>query len=175
MSYFSVFIACLIALFVHRYVVYLWMLQGGAMASGLNLASAIFTVTFVILFLSLPSEWSLPEREPTPEFSNTMNSAKQGDARSAYRIAAMYDQGEEVTKNKAKAVYWMRKAADKEYPEAEVALGTMYISGTYQEAGIPQDYRKGKELISKAAGQGHTWAKMLLFNLETEEARKSGK
>lgn len=172
MSFFSFFIAGAAAFFVHRYAVRRWLQKGKTVESCLNVGCAVFMSTFAALFLALPSQWSLPDRAPTEMFSDTMKKAEQGDPRAEYNVAVMYSLGEEVMRDKVQAVVWTRKSAEKGYPEAQVALGNMYVNGNYKNEGVPKDYRKGKEWIAKAAAHGHTWAAMLLNNMELEEKRR---
>lgn len=52
------------------------------------------------------------------------------------------------------ALYWIRKAADQEYPDAMQWLGRCYLSGD----GVPKNDNLGVMWIAKAAAHGHSIA-----------------
>uniref|UniRef100_UPI002593A415 tetratricopeptide repeat protein n=1 Tax=uncultured Psychrobacter sp. TaxID=259303 RepID=UPI002593A415 len=72
------------------------------------------------------------------------------DAEAQYNIGLMYDKGEGVRQDYAKAVEWYTKAANQDVPVAQYNLGLMYNKGE----GVRQDYAKALEWYIKAANQG---------------------
>jgi TPR repeat protein len=62
----------------------------------------------------------------------------------------MYKYGWGVPKDDAQAVVWWRKAADQGDPEAQNALGFMYVVGE----GVPKDYAHALSWFHKSAAQG---------------------
>ena len=79
--------------------------------------------------------------------------AEQGNATAQYNLGFMYDNGEGVTQDKAKAVEWYTEAAQQGYANAQYNLGSMYSNGE----GVAQDKAKAKavEWYTEAAQQGH--------------------
>jgi len=62
--------------------------------------------------------------------------AEQGDAKAQYFLGLVYDEGEGVPEDGAKAVHWYRKAAEQGDTEAQFWLGIMYAASE----GVPEDY-----------------------------------
>ena len=75
-------------------------------------------------------------------------------------LGKLYENGEGVPKDMAKAIELYRKAADLGNTEAMVSLGFAIYHGN----GIPKDYAKAAELWQKAADMGHTGAMNNLAN-----------
>ena len=84
--------------------------------------------------------------------------AEQGDADAQYNLGLMYDYGEGVPKDDAKAVYWYRKAAEQGHAKAQFNLGWMYANGE----GVAEDGAKAFSWYRKAAEQGHAKAQVKL-------------
>lgn len=76
--------------------------------------------------------------------------AESGDSFAQGTIGGMYDAGNGIDKDNAKAVEWYRKAAEQGDAIAQCNLGYMYDSGY----GVGQDYSKAIEWYEKAAKQG---------------------
>jgi len=76
--------------------------------------------------------------------------AEQGNATAQYNLGFMYDNGEGVTQDKAKAVEWYTEAAQQGYANAQYNLGSMYSNGE----GVAQDKAKAVEWYTEAAQQG---------------------
>ena len=70
----------------------------------------------------------------------------------------MYYKGRGVPKDLKKAVYWLRKAADRGYAEAQYKLGELYAKG--------EDWKQAEFWYRKAAKQGHEKAANALDELE---------
>ena len=84
--------------------------------------------------------------------------AEQGDAMVQTALGVMYDEGQGVPENDAKAVEWYTKAAEQGYALAQSDLGRMYADGE----GVPVDYAKAIEWYVKAAEQGDAYGQRLL-------------
>ena len=81
-----------------------------------------------------------------------------GGPDSCYVLGIMYYKGEGVTADKAEAVKWLRKAADKGNVRAQYNLGMMYDKGD----GVPQSLKEAANWYRKAAENGHVQSQ---FNL----------
>jgi TPR repeat protein len=98
------------------------------------------------------------------KFDDTLVLAEQGEAYAQYNLGIMYENGEGVPEDDAKAVKWYRKAADQGYANAQYNLALMYDSSE----GVPENdaeavkwYRKAAEAIKwyrQAADQLHAKA-----------------
>ncbi|MGN6837925.1 tetratricopeptide repeat protein, partial [Neisseria sp. P0022.S010] len=64
-----------------------------------------------------------------PDFKETFQVAKQGNAKAQYNLGGMYDNGQGVRKDYAQAVQWYRKAAEQVFAKAQYNLGVMYEKG----------------------------------------------
>ncbi len=80
--------------------------------------------------------------------------AEQGDAASQFNLGLMYENGQGIPKDYAKAVKWYLKAARQGSARAQVSAGHMYNSGR----GVAKDYAKAVEWNRKAATQGSAMA-----------------
>lgn len=76
--------------------------------------------------------------------------AEKGDSQSQANLAALYFQGQGVTKDLQKAFYWFEKAANQDLPDAVFFVGYMYLNGV----GTAKNPKKGAELYIKAANLG---------------------
>jgi len=76
--------------------------------------------------------------------------AEKGDSQSQANLAALYFQGQGVTKDLQKAFYWFEKAANQDLPDAVFFVGYMYLNGV----GTAKNPRKAAELYIKAANLG---------------------
>lgn len=93
--------------------------------------------------------------------------AEHGNAGAQSQLGWMYDNGQGVAQNHAKAVYWWRKAAAQGDVGSQFNLGLMYAHGN----GVPQDYGKAIYWYRKAAAQG-MWVAQ--FNLGAMYANGDG-
>jgi TPR repeat protein len=64
--------------------------------------------------------------------------AEQGHARAQFSLGLLYDEGEGVPADAAKAAYWYRKAAEQGHREAQFNLGQMCSVGH----GLPKDLQQ---------------------------------
>src|SRR5450432_3254426 len=76
--------------------------------------------------------------------------ANQGDANAQAALGTLYEKGEGVRQNGAKAIAWYRKAADQGNVIAQNNLGAMFAGGD----GVQQDYAQAVTWLRKAADQG---------------------
>lgn len=81
-----------------------------------------------------------------------------GGPDSCYVLGIMYYKGEGVTADKAEAVKWLRKAAEKGNVRAQYNLGMMYDKGD----GVPKNLKEAAGWYRKAAEKGHVQSQ---FNL----------
>ena len=85
-----------------------------------------------------------------PDFKETFQVAKQGNAKAQYNLGGMYYNGQGVRKDYAQAVQWYRKAAEQGIAQAQYNLGLMYAKGE----GVRQNYKIAKEWFGKACDNG---------------------
>ena len=88
------------------------------------------------------------------QFRIAAEKGKMSSGSAQFYLGVMYDNGQGVPQNYARAVKWYRKAAKKEYAKAQNNLGVMYDNGQ----GVPQDYAKAVQWYRKAAKQGNVKA-----------------
>ena len=84
--------------------------------------------------------------------------ANQGDQRAQYSLGLIYQTGESVHQDSAKAIDWYTKAANQGNAEAQAMLGGMYSEGE----GVPQDYSKAAQWIEKSANQGRAKSQAMI-------------
>lgn len=76
--------------------------------------------------------------------------ADQGDANAQLNVGMMYDTGQGVAEDPARAVSLYRQSAERGHPAAQYNLGMMYASGR----GIERDASQAKFWFEEAAEQG---------------------
>ncbi len=81
-----------------------------------------------------------------------------GGPDSCYVLGVMYYKGEGVPADKAEAVKWLQRSADKGNVRAAYNLGMMYDKGD----GVPQSLKEAANWYRKAAEKGHVQSQ---FNL----------
>jgi TPR repeat protein len=74
--------------------------------------------------------------------------ASQGNAAGQFDLAQMYVAGTGIEKDEAKALYWFRRSADKNYLPAVKLVGNAYRLGLY---GLKIDLEKAKSWDAKAS------------------------
>ena len=105
--------------------------------------------------------------DSVPDFKETFQVAKQGNAKAQYNLGGMYYNGKGVRKDYAQAVQWYRKAAEQGFSKAQYNLGVMYEKGQ----GVRKDYVEAIRWYRKAAEQGIAEAQ---FNLGLMYAKGEG-
>ena len=73
--------------------------------------------------------------------------AEQGDRHAQYLIGFMYERGQGVAKDPAKAAKWYSRAAESGNPFAQNNLGVLYKNGS----GVTQDYLQAYKWFNLAA------------------------
>ena len=97
--------------------------------------------------------------------------ADHGNLQAITMLGQIYEEGEAVDKDPAKAMEYYLRAAEQGYAPAQNHLGVMYDDGI----GTERDYDKALYWYRKAAEQGDTAAQMNLEELEQRlKAEKKG-
>ncbi|MCL1993760.1 MAG: sel1 repeat family protein [Spirochaetes bacterium] len=87
--------------------------------------------------------------------------AEQGDADAQLKLGTCYANGEGVTQDFEKAIYWLTKSAQQGNADAQFNLGVCYLFGE-NTAGY---FEKAEYWFRKSAQQGNDNAKALLMNV----------
>lgn len=90
-----------------------------------------------------------------------VKSAEQGDVLAQKLLARCYIGSFDFAEEDEKFVYWMRKAADQDDPEAQRILGEAYIKLENEKA-LPKSYPDAIEWLKKASANGDVKAAILL-------------
>ncbi|MFK5970855.1 MAG: tetratricopeptide repeat protein [Candidatus Marithrix sp.] len=89
-----------------------------------------------------------------------LKAAEQNHAKSQFRLAKMYYDGNRADNNySSEAAKWYRKAAEQGHIEAQYFLGALYFVGS---GGVNQSFSKAKQWYNKAAKQGYIEAQLSL-------------
>lgn len=81
---------------------------------------------------------------------NLLASAQNGDAKSQYQLAVLYNDGKGVEKNYAEAAKWYFMAAKQGHQKAQLYLGLLLLNGK----GVPKNYKQAAQWFAKSAQQG---------------------
>ncbi|HVN70849.1 MAG TPA: tetratricopeptide repeat protein [Desulfomonilia bacterium] len=108
-----------------------------------------------------------PDDSSSTEFRENLLPAQQGDAKAQVFVAYLYETGQGVNQNYAKAAEWYSKAAQQGNPVAQTQLGNMYRLGK----GVPQNYVLAYMWLDLATRQGSAQAVKLKGNV-TEKMTK---
>ena len=84
-------------------------------------------------------------------FNQPQRLANQGNALAQFKLGVMYDEGNGVAQNTAKAFEWYQKAAEQGNASAQFNIGWMYEHAD----SVSQDSVKAVEWYRKAADQGY--------------------
>lgn len=84
--------------------------------------------------------------------------AEKGDARSAYRVAVIYDSGCGVRRDPSVAAAYYELAGKNGLEEGNVRLGMIYIDG----GPLGKDFAKARKLLEPAAAKNHPFANFYL-------------
>jgi TPR repeat protein len=82
--------------------------------------------------------------------------ARMGQVNAQINLANMYDEGQGVAQDFARARYWYKKAARRGSPQAEYNLGITYLRRL--------NPRRGEYWLIRAAGKGDEMAAEVLAN-----------
>lgn len=94
--------------------------------------------------------------------------AQRDNTSAIINLANLYEQGQGVPRDPAKAAEWLRRAAELGDPRGQTQLGMAYEKGL----GVPRDLQKAESWFRRAAEQGDTTAQ---FNLGVMLATAQGK
>lgn len=92
--------------------------------------------------------------------------AAQGDVDAQYNLAWLYANGNGMTVDVGKALYWWEKAAETGHADAEFAMGLAYTTGE----GIKRDMQAAIAWFIKAAQHGSDDAREIIQRLSTNDA-----
>lgn len=114
---------------------------------------------------SVNSLRALKNQEYKIELKTVEPKAKAGEAHAQNRLAQMYEFGQGIDRDQAKAFEWYQKAAKQNLIVAQHNLGRCYNFGT----GVKQDFAEAERWYLKAASQGHTDAMFFLGTLYSND------
>lgn len=97
----------------------------------------------------------------TEAFPLVIQLAEQGNVSWQGLLGYLYYEGQGVTKDYTRAVYWFRKAAEQDDVNAQYSLGVMYKEGR----GVARNNNKASYWFKKAAEQGNANARTALNKL----------
>ncbi len=89
--------------------------------------------------------------------------AQHGDADAQYNLGHAYATGNDVERDRSKAIKWYAAAAKAGHLEAQYALGSLFQHGW---KGIPPNHREAANWFKQAAERGHVkaqWQLSLLY------------
>lgn len=119
-----------------------------------------------------PGTGALPlhasDDDDSPGLRENLLPAQQGDAKAQVFVAYLYETGQGVKQNYAKAAEWYGKAARQGNPEAQTQLGNMYRLGR----GVPQSYVLAHMWLDLASRQGSKQASELITSVNKKMTRK---
>lgn len=124
--------------------------------------------TVFALFFCLAISFSAQAKAENPDFVETMEQARQGNAVAQYNLGLMYAEGKGVDQDGIEAVRWYTLAAEQGYLPAINNLGMTY---DYGSLGIPEDNGKAIYWYRRAAEAGVGKAQ---FNLARMYAQGEG-
>ena len=84
--------------------------------------------------------------------------AEQGDADAQFALAAMYELGRGVSRDKLEALKWFRRAAEQGDAGAQFAVASAYAAGEI----VPKDYGEATKWFLRTANQGDIFAQIAL-------------
>jgi TPR repeat protein len=118
------------------------------------LASVVILHSAFIFFCLLPLLAYSSDEGFSTEFRENLLPAQQGDAKAQVFVAYLYETGQGVEQNYAKAAEWYSRAARQCNPTAQTQLGNMYRLGK----GVPQNYVLAYMWLDLASKKGSTQA-----------------
>ncbi|HGL6804948.1 TPA: tetratricopeptide repeat protein [Citrobacter amalonaticus] len=122
------------------------------------------TLTFLLIiscFHYLNKNLNLKERKRAVDISYLTKLAKSGNMEAQTDLGVAYGNGDGISQNYAKALYWYNKAAMQGYAQAQFNLGLYYENGW----GTLSDPQQAIKWYKKAAEQGMTKAQVNLGTL----------
>lgn len=89
---------------------------------------------------------------------------EKNDSNAQFLMGMLYEAGNGVPKDQAKAASWYRKAAEQDHLIAQLYLGILYYSGE----GVEKDYRKAARWLQAPASSGNDEAQFYLGSMYAE-------
>lgn len=96
-----------------------------------------------------------------------LHKAQAGDPGAMMEVAQAYRFGDGLPQIEDSADYWIRKAAELDYPDAAFLLGLQYCSKIFSQS----SYDKGIKYLKKAAGKDHPEALERLAEIYRERGK----
>ena len=100
-----------------------------------------------------------PALTPEQHQAAVLIAMAEDDPVAAYDLALRYFRGDGIKRNSYQAIQWMRSAGERGNPDAQKALGQLYLTGL-EEMG--PDFREAEKWLSLAAGAGDKESEELL-------------
>ncbi len=118
------------------------------------IASVVVLHSVCLFFCLLPLFAYSSDEGSSTEFRENLLPAQQGDAKAQVFVAYLYETGQGVNQNYAKAADWYSRAAQRGNAVAQTQLGNMYRLGK----GVPQNYVLAYMWLDLASRKGSTQA-----------------
>ena len=106
-------------------------------------------IALLALFLSLPLVAADKDKPLPKDFKSLKALAEKGDAKAQNSLGWIYQSGEGVEQDYAKALEWFTKSAEQNNPFGQSHLGRMYNKGQ----GVEQ-HRQGAPILLKLSFHG---------------------
>jgi len=100
-----------------------------------------------------------------PHIRQNLEWARQGDSLAQLRLGLAYRQGKQVDVDLQKALYWLKRAANKGHAEAQFQIAQFYLNGEVVRA----DNEEALRWLSLAAAGGHDQAQQLLRESQAQD------
>lgn len=129
---------------------------------------AIIILSFFLVknsFRDLFSSRESPENNIRKITMEIRQKAENGNIQAQSDLGLLYEQGNDVEKDYAKAFYWYKKSAMHGYDVAQYNVGSAYENGR----GVQRDLQKAIEWYSKSAEQGNTKSQVNLGMLYLDD------
>lgn len=129
---------------------------------GINAVLSFLVISIICLVIGLTTvPVQASNDDDSPGLRENLLPAQQGDAKAQVFVAYLYETGQGVRQNYAKAAEWYGRAAQQGNPEAQTQLGNMYRVGK----GVPQNYVLAYMWLDLASQQGSRQAIALKKNV----------
>lgn len=115
-------------------------------------------IVLLIFTLVAPLAFSAGDYIWEEKFKKALPKAEQGDEKSQYAVAEMYEKGKGAEKDLRKAFSWYVKAANTGDKKAAYKVGLFY----YQGRGIPKNYKIARTWLTKSAKKNYARAQYYL-------------
>ena len=102
---------------------------------------------------STADDWVPDDLKPSQAALSILKRAQGGDVTAQLAAAGIYNTGDGIVPNAAKATLWLEKAADNGDASAQLSLGNAYLHGQFKK---PVDYQQAAHWLSKAVNAADT-------------------